>query len=176
MAEKDKYIGASKSYFIWTILALSAIAFLAYMINSGKNVFSPNPDEKNITPSATITQAVVTQPMQKEEDVTELKITDIKEGNGASAVSGKTLTVNYRGALTSGTQFDSSYDRGQPFVFKLGVGGVIQGWDKGVVGMKVGGKRKLVIPPDLGYGSRGAGASIPPNATLVFEIELLKVE
>ena len=95
-------------------------------------------------------------------------------GDGAEAVSGETVTVNYRGTLANGKEFDSSYGRG-PFSFSLGAGRVIRGWDEGVAGMKVGGKRKLVIPPDLGYGSRGAGGVIPPNATLIFEVELLRV-
>ncbi len=106
----------------------------------------------------------------------QLGIQDLTVGTGAEAVVGKRVTVHYRGTLTDGKQFDASYDRGQPFTFVLGAGQVIQGWDKGVAGMKVGGKRKLTIPPDLGYGSRGAGGVIPPNATLLFEVELLKVE
>lgn len=104
------------------------------------------------------------------------KIEDIRVGTGDEAVSGKKITVNYSGTLTDGTKFDSSYDRGEPFTFNLGAGEVIQGWDKGFAGMKVGGKRKLTIPADLGYGSSGAGGVIPPNATLIFEVELLKVE
>jgi len=107
--------------------------------------------------------------------VTELKVEDMKLGGGVEAAAGKTVTVHYTGWLTNGTKFDSSVDRGQPFTFPLGAGRVIQGWDKGVAGMKVGGKRKLTIPPNLGYGERGAGAVIPPNATLVFEVELLSV-
>jgi peptidylprolyl isomerase len=103
-----------------------------------------------------------------------LRITDLELGTGAEAVAGQTVSVNYRGSLTNGKEFDSSYGRG-PFSFRLGGGQVIQGWDEGVAGMKVGGKRKLVIPPDLGYGSRGAGGVIPPDATLIFEVELLKV-
>jgi peptidylprolyl isomerase len=103
-----------------------------------------------------------------------LRITDLEVGTGAEAIAGQSVTVNYRGSLTSGKEFDSSYGRG-PFGFRLGGGQVIQGWDEGVAGMKVGGKRKLVIPPDLGYGSRGAGGVIPPDATLIFEVELLKV-
>ncbi|HEY2004648.1 MAG TPA: FKBP-type peptidyl-prolyl cis-trans isomerase [Candidatus Saccharimonadia bacterium] len=105
-----------------------------------------------------------------------LVVTDEKVGTGTEAVAGKTVTVNYVGTLTNGTKFDSSYDRNQPFSFTLGQGQVIKGWDQGVAGMKVGGKRKLVIPPDLGYGAQGAGSSIPPNATLVFEVELLDVK
>jgi len=103
-----------------------------------------------------------------------LRITDLEVGNGAEAVAGQTVTVNYRGSLTTGKEFDSSYGRG-PFSFRLGGGQVIKGWDEGVAGMKVGGKRRLVIPPDLGYGSRGAGGVIPPDATLIFEVELLRV-
>lgn len=106
----------------------------------------------------------------------QLQVTDEKVGDGAEAVAGKTVTVNYVGTLTNGTKFDSSYDRNQPFSFTLGAGQVIKGWDQGVAGMKVGGKRKLVIPPDLGYGAQGAGDKIPPNSTLVFEIELLDVK
>ncbi len=109
-------------------------------------------------------------------DVTELKKEDMTAGKGAEAVSGKTVSVHYTGWLTNGTKFDSSVDRGQPFKFKLGSGQVIKGWDEGVKGMKVGGKRKLTIPPDMGYGARGAGGLIPPNATLVFDVELLGVE
>jgi|SRR3989344_7276783 len=105
----------------------------------------------------------------------ELKIEDLTLGTGTEAINGKSVTVNYSGTLTNGSKFDSSYDRGTPFSFTLGAGEVIKGWDLGVVGMKVRGKRKLTIPSDLGYGSRGAGADIPPNATLVFEVELLEV-
>jgi FKBP-type peptidyl-prolyl cis-trans isomerase FkpA len=101
---------------------------------------------------------------------------DTTPGTGATAASGQTVTVHYTGWLTNGTKFDSSKDRNQPFSFRLGAGEVIQGWDEGVAGMKVGGTRKLTIPPQLGYGARGAGGVIPPNATLVFEVELLGVK
>ena len=103
-----------------------------------------------------------------------LIIEDIINGEGDEASSGKTVTVNYTGILEDGTQFDTSIGRA-PFSFPLGAGRVIKGWDEGVAGMKVGGKRKLTIPPELGYGSRGAGNVIPANATLIFEVELLKV-
>ncbi len=104
-----------------------------------------------------------------------LHYSDVVVGTGEVAVAGKTATVHYTGWLTNGKKFDSSVDRGQPFSFPLGAGRVIKGWDEGVQGMKVGGKRKLTIPPDLGYGARGAGGVIPPNATLVFDVELLAV-
>lgn len=104
-----------------------------------------------------------------------LKYVDQVIGTGEVAVAGKTTTVHYTGRLENGTKFDSSVDRGQPFSFPLGAGRVIKGWDEGVQGMKVGGKRKLTIPSDLGYGARGAGGVIPPNATLIFDVELLGV-
>ena len=105
-----------------------------------------------------------------------LKYTDEQIGTGAEAVTGKTAVVHYTGWLMDGTKFDSSLDRNQPFSFPLGGGQVIKGWDEGVVGMKVGGKRTLIIPPQLGYGARGAGGVIPPNATLKFDVQLLDVK
>ena len=105
-----------------------------------------------------------------------LEIEDIIVGDGDEAREGSKVAVHYSGTLTDGTKFDSSYDRGDPFEFNIGASEVIKGWDMGVSGMKVGGKRKLTIPPELAYGEAGAGASIPPNSTLIFEIELLKVE
>jgi len=103
-----------------------------------------------------------------------LSITELQLGDGDVASAGQTVIVNYRGTLENGKEFDSSYGRG-PFSFPLGAGRVIKGWDEGVAGMKVGGKRRLVIPPDLAYGTRGAGGVIPPNATLIFEVELLDI-
>jgi FKBP-type peptidyl-prolyl cis-trans isomerase len=106
---------------------------------------------------------------------TGLTIEDLVVGTGDPANAGQKVSVHYTGWTTDGKKFDSSKDRGQAFIFSLGRGEVIRGWDEGVAGMKVGGKRKLTIPPDLGYGSRGAGGVIPPNATLLFEVELLAV-
>ncbi|MBS1993488.1 MAG: FKBP-type peptidyl-prolyl cis-trans isomerase [Cyanobacteria bacterium SZAS LIN-2] len=105
-----------------------------------------------------------------------LKFKDTVKGEGARPTVGQTVIVHYTGWLTNGQKFDSSLDRGQPFDFKLGAGQVIKGWDEGVKGMHIGGKRHLVIPPQLGYGAKGAGDSIPGNATLVFDVELLGVK
>ncbi|HVJ20108.1 MAG TPA: FKBP-type peptidyl-prolyl cis-trans isomerase [Polyangiaceae bacterium] len=104
-----------------------------------------------------------------------LKVEDLVQGNGDEAVAGKKVSVHYTGTLTDGSKFDSSLDRGRPFDFPLGGGRVIKGWDQGVAGMKVGGKRRLTIPPELAYGERGFPPVIPPNSTLIFEIELLGV-
>jgi FKBP-type peptidyl-prolyl cis-trans isomerase FkpA len=117
------------------------------------------------------------------DNITSLQITDNKVGTGAEAKSGRQVTVHYTGWLYDpkaadkhGKKFDSSKDHGEPFSFKLGGGQVIRGWDQGVAGMKVGGRRTLVIPSELGYGQRGAGGAIPPNATLLFDVELLEVK
>jgi FKBP-type peptidyl-prolyl cis-trans isomerase FkpA len=105
-----------------------------------------------------------------------LKYIDLQTGQGQEAKAGNTVSVHYTGWLENGTKFDSSLDRKSPFSFKLGGGQVIRGWDEGVDGMKIGGKRRLTIPANLGYGARGAGGVIPPNATLIFEVELLGVK
>jgi len=141
------------------IIAL-IIGGVIIMNNGSKN----STDDLSVSPSPTA--AAVSS---------DLKIVDETVGTGAEAVAGKSVSVNYLGTLTDGTKFDSSYDRNQPFSFTLGGGQVIQGWEQGVQGMKVGGKRKLTIPPSLGYGAQATG-SIPANSTLIFEIELLSVK
>lgn len=103
-------------------------------------------------------------------------IEDLQEGEGATAKAGDVLTVHYLGTLHDGTRFDSSHDRGEPFAFRLGEGNVIVGWDQGLIGMRVGGHRRLTIPPEEGYGAAGAPGVIPPHSTLVFEVELLAIE
>jgi FKBP-type peptidyl-prolyl cis-trans isomerase len=142
------------------VLIIGGVMVLSGATGGGAEA-SPTP-----TPTPTITQQAVSK---------DLQITDITVGTGAEAVAGKKISVNYVGTLADGTKFDSSYDRNQPFEFTLGAGQVIAGWDQGVAGMKVGGKRKLVIPPSLGYGSQANG-SIPANSTLTFEVELLAVK
>ena len=109
-------------------------------------------------------------------DIQGMKVEILQQGSGSTANARDAITVNYTGTLSDGTKFDSSIDRGQPFKFTLGQNSVIQGWELGVVGMKVGEKRKLTIPPELAYGPAGAGGVIPPNATLIFEIDLLSID
>ncbi len=132
-------------------------ATTATLVADASNATQPNKGDKTVitTPSG-------------------LQYTDLVEGTGASPTTGQTVTVHYTGTLENGKKFDSSRDRGQPFQFKIGVGQVIKGWDEGVGSMKVGGRRQLTIPPELGYGARGIGP-IPPNATLIFDVELLEV-
>ena len=126
------------------------------------------------TPSTadSATEAVVAEEITTP---TGLKYVELVTGNGESPKTGDLVTVHYTGVLENGQKFDSSVDRGQPFQFQIGTGQVIRGWDEGVMTMKKGGKRKLIIPPDLGYGEAGAGGVIPPNATLIFEVELLGI-
>jgi FKBP-type peptidyl-prolyl cis-trans isomerase len=127
--------------------------------------------------SATSPTADVSSPGKAEKPATDkLQITDLVEGKEAVAEKGRSVTVHYRGTLADGTEFDSSRKHGEPFTFRLGAGEVIPGWDEGVQGMKVGGKRKLVVPPGMAYGPQGVPGAIPANATLTFEVELLDVK
>lgn len=129
---------------------------------------------KEPTPIAPST--ITNSPQKETKKMTELKIEDLVVGTGREVKAGDTVVMNYLGTLTDGTKFDSSYDRGLPFTTQIGVGQVIQGWDKGVPGMKIGGKRRLSIPSALAYGSRGAGAVIPPDSDLIFEVELVDIK
>ncbi|MEM8542991.1 MAG: FKBP-type peptidyl-prolyl cis-trans isomerase [Cyanobacteria bacterium P01_H01_bin.119] len=124
--------------------------------------------DEELTTEETATEEIVTTESG-------LRYVELEEGTGASPQSGQRVTVHYTGTLENGVKFDSSRDRNRPFSFRIGVGQVIQGWDEGVMSMHVGGRRKLIIPPELGYGSRGAGGVIPPNSTLVFDVELLRI-
>lgn len=153
-------------------------------IAAGLSQTAPVAVVQSATEPALVAQAnLLTQPeatpMTEENVVTTdsgLKYIDVVDGTGATPQKGQTVSVHYTGTLENGTKFDSSRDRGQPFQFPLGAGRVIKGWDEGIATMKIGGQRQLIIPSDLGYGSRGAGGVIPPNATLLFDVELLGVE
>jgi FKBP-type peptidyl-prolyl cis-trans isomerase len=137
---------------------------------------TPTPAATQIEASPTSSPSATITTYKEVKNMDGLIMQDLVLGTGAEATVGKKITVNYLGTLENGTKFDSSYDRGVPFSFNLGLGEVIKGWDQGFAGMKVGGKRKLTISPELGYGATGAGGAIPPNATLIFEVELLRVE
>ena len=156
----------------------TVFAFVLIIIFVGLGVWlfarkgNNTPEDLVVPATATPTPAPASTSIKMENG---LQIQDLKVGTGAEVHLGQGLTMHYSGTLEDGTKFDSSYDRGEPFQFVLGAGQVIQGWDLGVQGMKVGGKRKLIIPPDLGYGTRGIGP-IPPNATLFFEVEVLAAQ
>lgn len=165
------------------------ILVVGLLFGSGRQnneAIAANPSQPQTTqsaklgqPQATLQVASANSTENNMEDVVTtdsgLQYVDIVEGVGATPNTGDTVVVHYTGTLENGNKFDSSRDRGQPFSFKVGVGQVIKGWDEGVGSMKVGGRRKLIIPPDLGYGARGAGGVIPPNATLIFDVELLRI-
>ena len=149
-------IGRRNQIIVFVIIAAFAIAGLFFLFN-GKKTQAPTASDGEITtPSG-------------------LRYIDLVEGTGESPRTGQDVTVHYTGTLTNGTKFDSSVDRGQPMTFKLGITPMIKGWDEGVMTMKVGGKRKLIVPPDLAYGAQGR-PGIPPNSTLIFEMELLSVK
>lgn len=146
-----------KKIILIAVLLLIAAGLVFFFVFNKKQKNEPLPEETN--------------------QMTELlKIETLKEGTGEAAKNGDFVSVHYTGTLLNGTKFDSSIDRGEPFSFVLGAGKVIAGWEQGILGMKVGEKRKLTIAPELAYGTAGAGAIIPPNATLIFEVELLEIK
>ena len=149
-------------------LVLTLLAVLGVASGCGNS----NKSNTSSTPSTSSPMKVNGQPTTT---ASGLQYWDIVVGTGATAAAGQMVKVHYTGFLTTGQKFDSSRDRGEPFSFPLGAGQVIKGWDEGVAGMKVGGQRQLRIPPALGYGASGAGGAIPPNATLIFDVELLEV-
>lgn len=155
------------------LVMLSALALLAGMAMAQKKAQKSSKKAESTKVNTNAPTQVTGEPVTTKSG---LKYWDIKKGTGETATEGKTVKVHYTGWLTNGTKFDSSVDRKEPFEFHLGAGDVIRGWDEGVAGMQVGGKRQLRIPPDLGYGNRGAGGVIPPGATLVFDVELLGVK
>jgi peptidylprolyl isomerase len=167
-------------------LSLLAIALFAAGCGGGKTAAIPGGGDSASTPPATApsTASTPAAPASPKPTIAKpkgpapktLKVIDLKQGTGPAAKSGDQLTVNYVGVVyKTGKQFDASYDSGQPFPFQLGGGQVIPGWDKGVAGMKVGGRRQLIIPPALAYGPQGSPPKIPPNAALIFDIDLLKI-
>ena len=166
----------NKYLFVTLFLVAIAVGGGIYFLSSKSQNNQPLAIQDSSTTITTTAEPATSSAKPKTMETDKLIITDERVGTGAETVAGKKITVNYSGTLTDGTKFDSSYDRGTPFTFNLGAGEVIQGWDQGFAGMKVGGKRKLTIPASLGYGSQGAGGLIPPNATLIFEVELLSVE
>ena len=162
----------SKSIFIFTILVVFVGIAVWFVVQKTKDV-----SQTAISPTPTATPMPSPEAGQPVRYDNGLVVQDIVVGGGNTAENGDTLSVHYVGALENGTAFDSSYKRGQPIQFVLGSGQLIRGWELGLVGMKESGKRKLVIPPSLGYGSKGAGGGvIPPNAILLFEIELVSVQ
>ncbi|HUQ85870.1 MAG TPA: FKBP-type peptidyl-prolyl cis-trans isomerase [Candidatus Limnocylindrales bacterium] len=150
------------------IIFLGTVLFFSLRVSSKPNIGTSNTSTPETANTADAPQVEVKIPDN-------LKIDDSVEGTGPAVKSGDTITIHYAGRLEDGTPFDSSYDRGEPFTTQIGVGQVIKGWDLGVVGMKVGGKRKLTIPPDLGYGDQDQG-KIPPNSTLIFDVELMEIK
>ena len=172
----------SKSIFIFTILVVFVAITVWFVVQKNreadKNIEISNPTDAPI--SSPIGEQPVSEPFDSAQGKpirydNGLVVQDVVVGNGKIAENGDTLSAHYVGALEDGTVFDNSYDRGQPIQFVLGSGQLIQGWELGLVGMKERGKRRLVVPPELGYGAQGAGNTIPPNATLFFEIELVDV-
>lgn len=172
----------TKSIFIFTILVVFAAIAVWFFVQKTKEVNRPAAEidlgiepQEQVPTGTDFNEETTSAPGQPISYDNGLIVQDIVVGNGKTAENGDTLSAHYAGTLENGTMFDNSYDRGQPLQFVLGAGQLIKGWELGLVGMKEGGKRKLIIPPDLGYGAKGAGNIIPPNATLLFEIELVGI-
>ncbi len=172
-----------KGIFLSAVLMLVCVGVLVFTQISGQKDTAIGNQSPQTQPTTTVTQEnntlIKSNTMSEANVVTTssgLKYVDTVVGTGATPQRGQTVVVHYVGTLENGTKFDSSRDRGQPFKFKIGVGQVIKGWDEGLSTMQVGGSRQLIIPPALGYGASGAGGVIPPNATLLFDVELLGIE
>ena len=171
-----------KGIFLSVVLMLVCVGVLVFTQISGQKdaaIGNSSPAQ----PTTTVTQEnntpIKSNTMSEANAVTTasgLKYIELQEGTGATPQTGQTVEVHYIGTLENGTKFDSSRDRGKPFSFKIGTGQVIKGWDEGLSTMKVGGRRQLIIPSELGYGARGAGGVIPPNSTLIFDVELISVK
>ena len=161
---------------VWSLAGFALAVFLLLSFLATRNENMEEPTNKLTDQTVQSESSPAAGQATQGANLGELKIEDIKVGTGQEVKSGDTISINYLGTLTDGTKFDSSYDAGKPFETQIGTGQVIEGWDKGVPGMKVGGKRRLTIPGNMAYGERGVPGTIPPNATLVFEVELMGIK